>query len=125
MSQSTEPDLPVSDRGSARSAIANAVVRLHAEHFGRGPTRARAHVSEDFVLVVLEDVFTTAERTLVAAGRGEEVKRSRDAFNEVLGERFIQAVEVATGRRVRAFMCETHLEPEMAVEVFILEPDAA
>jgi uncharacterized protein YbcI len=125
MSQSTEPDLPVSDRGSARSAIANAVVRLHAEHYGRGPTRARAHISDDFVLVLLEDVFTTAERTLVAAGRGEEVKRSRDAFNDVLRDRFVAAVEGATGRRVRAFMCETHLEPELAVELFILEPDGA
>jgi uncharacterized protein YbcI len=123
MSQSTEPELPTTDRGSARSAIANAIVRLHAEHFGRGPTRARAHVAEDFVLVVLEDVFTTAERTLVAAGRGEEVRRSRDAFNDVLRERFVSAVEGATGRRVRAFMCQTNIEPEMALEVFILEPE--
>src|SRR6185369_5444792 len=81
MSQSTEHDLP-SDRGSARSAIANAIVRLHAEHYGRGPTRARAHVAEDFVLVVLEDVFTTAERTLVAAGRADRVREARAAFAE-------------------------------------------
>jgi uncharacterized protein YbcI len=123
MSQSTEHDLP-SDRGSARSAIANAVVRLHAEHFGRGPTRARAHVADDHVLVVLEDVFTTAERTLVAAGRADEVRQARDAFNDVLRDRFVAAVEAATGRRVRAFMCQTHFDPEMAVEVFILEPES-
>jgi uncharacterized protein YbcI len=125
MSQSTESNLPTTDRGSARSAIANAIVRLHAEHYGRGPTRARAHVAEDHVLVVLEDVFNTGERTLVAAGRGDEVRRARDAFNEVLRERFVAAVESATGRRVRAFMCQTSVEPEMAVEVFILEPDDA
>jgi uncharacterized protein YbcI len=117
-----EEELPSSDRGSARSAIANAVVRLHAEHYGRGPTRARAHLAEDFVLVVLEDVFTTAERTLVAAGRGEHVVRARAAFTEALRDRFIDAVEVATGRTVRAFMTQTHLEPEMAVALFVLEP---
>jgi uncharacterized protein YbcI len=122
MSQSTEHDLP-SDRGSARSAIANAIVRLHAEHYGRGPTRARAHVAEDFVLVVLEDVFTTAERTLVAAGRADRVKEARAAFAEVMRERFCQAVEVAAGRRVRAYFSETHVDPEMAVELFVLEPD--
>ena len=126
MSQSFEPETPpTSERGSARSAIANAIVRLHAEHFGRGPTRARAHVGDDFVLVVLEDVFTTAERTLVAAGRGEEVRRARDAFNDVMQARFVEAVESATGRRVRAFMCQTNLDPEMAVEVFVMEPGAA
>jgi uncharacterized protein YbcI len=123
MSQSTEPEPTTADRGSARSVVANAIVRLHAEHYGRGPTRARAHVAEDFVLVILEDVFTTAERTLVSAGRGDEVRRSRDAFNEVLRDRFVAAVETATGRRVRAFMCQTNVEPEMAVELFVLEPE--
>src|SRR5690242_8965497 len=73
LSQSAEEELPI-DRGFARSAVANAIVRLHAEYYGRGPTRARAHVADDHVLVVLEDVFTTAERTLVAAGRGEHVR---------------------------------------------------
>jgi uncharacterized protein YbcI len=125
MSQSTEPDLPTTDRGAARSAIANAIVRLHAEHFGRGPTRARAHVAEDFVLVVLEDVFTTAERTLVAAGRGAQVVATRGAFADVMRDRFCRAVESATGRRVRAYFGETHVDPEMAVELFVLEPEPA
>jgi uncharacterized protein YbcI len=122
MSQSTEHDLP-SDRGSARSAIANAIVRLHAEHYGRGPTRARAHVADDFVLVVLEDVFTTAERTLVAAGRAQQVKETRDALAEAMRERFCDAVELVCGRRVRASFSQTHVDPEMAVELFLLEPD--
>jgi uncharacterized protein YbcI len=125
MSQSTGSDLPTTDRGAARSAIANAVVRLHAEHFGRGPTRARAHVAEDFVLVVLEDVFTVAERTLVAAGRVEEVKAARAAFADVMRERFCAAVSVACGRGVRAYFSQTHVEPEMAVELFVLEPEGA
>jgi uncharacterized protein YbcI len=110
------------ERGSARSAIANAIVRLHAEHYGRGPTRARAHIADDFVLVVLEDVFTTAERTLVAGGRGEHVIAARDAFNQLLREQFVAAVELATGRRVRAFFSQASVDPETAVEVFLLEP---
>jgi uncharacterized protein YbcI len=123
MSQSAEDDLP-SDRGFARSAIANAVVRLHAEHYGRGPTRARAHVGDDFVLVLLEDVFTTAERTLVAAGHGAHVKASRAAFAEALHDRFVAEVEAATGRRVRAFSSQTTVAPEMVAELFVLEPEA-
>jgi uncharacterized protein YbcI len=122
MSPSAEHELPA-DRGSARSAIANAIVRLHAEHYGRGPTRARAHVAEDFVLVILEDVFTTAERTLLAAGRGDQVQGTRAAFAEAMRDRFVAAVEAACGRRVRAFMSQTNLDPEMAVELFVLEPD--
>jgi uncharacterized protein YbcI len=121
MSSSTDHE-PHADRGSARSAIANAIVRLHAEHYGRGPTRARAHIHDDHVLVVLEDVLTIAERTLVAAGHGDQVRAARDAFNEVLRPQFVEAVERVTGRRVRAFFCQTHFDPETAVELFLLEP---
>ncbi|HEU4976750.1 MAG TPA: Na-translocating system protein MpsC family protein [Baekduia sp.] len=121
MSQSIEPEHPV-DRGSVRSAVANAIVRLHAEHYGRGPTRARAHVADDHVLVILEDVFTTAERTLIGAGHGDRVQASREAFNLALRERFTEAVETIIGRRVRAVLCQTHLDPEMAIQVFALEP---
>jgi uncharacterized protein YbcI len=120
---SIDHEAPV-ERGSARAAIANAIVRLHADHYGRGPTRARTHIADDFVLVVLEDLFTAAERTLTARGRGEHVIAARAAFNEVLRDDLIAAVEQATGRRVRAFFCQTSVDPETAVEVFLLEPEA-
>jgi len=120
MSQSTDHDTPT-ERGSVRSAIANAIVRLHAEHYGRGPTRARTHVAEDVVLVVLEDAFTTAERTLVRSGRGDQVRATRAAFAEALADDFVAAVEIATGRAVRAFLSQTHPDPEVAVHVFLLD----
>src|SRR4051794_34741869 len=118
MSQSTDHDLPA-DRGSAPPAVATPVVRLHAEFYGPGPTRARAHPGDDFVLVVLEDVFTTAERTLIGAGHGAQVQATRAAFAEAMRGRFVDAVEIATARRVRAFLSQTHVEPEMAVELFL------
>ncbi|MBI5105219.1 MAG: DUF2294 domain-containing protein [Solirubrobacterales bacterium] len=119
---SAQPAAP--DRGSPRSAIANAVVRLHAEHYGRGPTRARAHLGDDHVLVVLEDVLTVAERTLVRHGHGDKVKAARESFNDALRGEFVAAVEGIIGRRVRACLCQLHLEPEVAMELFMLEPAA-
>jgi uncharacterized protein YbcI len=123
MSQSTEHEAP-SERGAVRSAIANAIVRLHAEHYGRGPTRARTHIAEDVVVVILEDVLTPAERTLTRAGKGAQVKATRAAFAEALHDEFVGAVEIATGRRVRAFLSETNVDPEVGVSVFLLEPFA-
>ena len=120
MSTSAEPTAP--DRGSPRAALANAIVRLHAEHYGRGPTRARAHTADDHVLVVLEDVLTVAERTLVRAGLGDQVLATLNALDEATRERFCAAVEEVTGRRVRAFLSQTRLEPEVAAELFLLEP---
>jgi uncharacterized protein YbcI len=40
-----------------------------------GPTRAKTYIVEDLVVVVLEETFTRAEKTLAA--RGE-----RDGFEE-------------------------------------------
>jgi uncharacterized protein YbcI len=121
MSPSTEHDVP-SERGSVRSAVANAIVRLHAEHYGRGPTRARTLIGEDVVVVILEDVLTPAERTLARAGHAAQVQATRAAFSEALREEFVAAVEIATGRRVRAFLSQTNVDPEVGVSVFMLEP---
>jgi hypothetical protein len=35
---------------------------------------------------------------------------------------FTTLVETHTGRRVRAFMSQVHLEPDVDVEIFVLEP---
>jgi uncharacterized protein YbcI len=80
-------------------------------------------VADDFVFVLLEDVFTTAERTLVACGHGDQVKATRAAFATALHDRFVAAVETATGRRVRAFSSQATVEPEMVAELFVLEPE--
>ncbi|HEV7773760.1 MAG TPA: Na-translocating system protein MpsC family protein [Conexibacter sp.] len=45
---------------SVNAAISNAVVRLLADYTSRGPTKARTHVSEDFIAVVVQDTFTNA-----------------------------------------------------------------
>lgn len=116
------PSPVATDGGSIRSQLATAVVRLHAENYGRGPTRARAHLGDDHVILILEDVFTTAERTLVAAGAGDRVREFRSAYSDATRATFIAAVESITGRTVRAHLTQTSTTPEVAVELFLLEP---
>ena len=36
-------------------------------------------------------------------------------------EHFIEVVENATGRQVHAYMSQIHVDPDMAVEMFMLE----
>ena len=38
--------------------------------------------------------------------------------------KFVDAVESITGRKVVAFMAQSHLDPDMSVEIFVLEPIA-
>jgi uncharacterized protein YbcI len=49
-------------------------VGLQAEYYGEGPRRAKTCVVEDLVVVVLEESFTRAEKTL--AQRGEKGDRA-------------------------------------------------
>jgi uncharacterized protein YbcI len=106
--------------GKMREAIANEMVRLHAEYYGRGPTRAKVYANGEFVAVVLEETFTPAEKTLIERGEADGIQDIRRRFQRVMKEQFTSVVEQATGRRVRAFLSETNLEEDIAVEVFIL-----
>jgi uncharacterized protein YbcI len=104
------------------SAISDGIVRLHAQFYGRGPTKARTFLRDEYALTLLEDVFTTAERTLIRSGRGNHVQSTRLAFQDLMREEFVGVVERVTGRTVRAFMSSIHVEPEIAMEVFLLDP---
>ena len=55
--------------GSHGLAISNLVVRLLSEYTGRGPTKARTHFSENLITVVLQDLLTKGERSLIRDGK--------------------------------------------------------
>ena len=106
--------------GDARAEIATRIVQLQSQYYGKGPTKAKAYISEDIVAVVLEETFTKAERTLVARGEIEAIQQIRRRFQQAMAAEFKSIVEQATGRVVRAFLSETNLEADVAVEFFLL-----
>src|SRR5215211_6029809 len=109
--------------GQTRSTIASEFVRLHSEYYGRGPTKAKVYSDRDFLAVVLEETFTAAEKTLIGRGEAEGIQDIRRRFQRVMADQFKSVVEQATGRRVRAFLSETDLENDVAVELFLLAED--
>ena len=111
-----------SARGRQAASISNAITRLHRDHYGRGATTVRTIMQRNFVVCFLDDIYTPVERTLIEAGRHEAVRQTRNIFQDAMGPRFIDAVESATGRTVIAFMSQVHFDPDMAAEVFVLEP---
>jgi len=119
---STPPDLPAA--GSVTAAISNAAVRITSEFTGRGPTQAHTSIRDDVVLVVMRETLTKSERTLLANGEGDFVLEMRERLQLTMREAFIDAIEMLVQRRVIAFMSGANLEPDMAVEIFVLEPRA-
>jgi uncharacterized protein YbcI len=108
-------------RGQLAAAISNAIVGIHSRHYGKGPTKAKTYLIDDTVVCVMQDVFTTVERTLIDNGKGELVREVRTTFQYALRDEFIDAVHEITGRVPRAFMSQIDCDADMAIEFFLLE----
>lgn len=114
--------IEASERARQATAVGNAITRLHRDHYGRGATMTRTMYQRNHIVVFLEDIYTPVERTLIEAGRHEDVRRTRQAFQDAMRKRFAESVEEITGRKVIQFMSQVSFDPDMAAEIFILEP---
>ena len=101
--------------------ISNGIVQLMAHHYGRGPNKAKTFVMERYVFVVLEDLLTTAETTMVENGREGLVREMRVSFQADLAGEFKGVVERAVGRKVLCYQSQVVFDPPMGFEIFVLE----
>jgi uncharacterized protein YbcI len=110
--------------GQAESlaAIGRGLAELHTRYYGKGPTKARTYRLNDTVICLLEGGFTTVERTLITDGNSDAVHDIRRSFQMTMEQPFKDVVEAATGRKVIAYMSQTHTSPDLACELFVLEP---
>jgi uncharacterized protein YbcI len=111
--------------GSPSAEISRSAVQLLREYTGRGPTRAHTTINTESVMVVLGDILTKGERKLAENGKAQRVLDVRHDFQLVMREELVAMVERTLDRKVIAFMSDNHLDPDLAVEVFILEPTAS
>jgi uncharacterized protein YbcI len=109
-------------RGAALAALSTGMVQLYARHCGKGPTKAKTYHRGDMVLCVLRDPYTKAERTLIDAGQFETVLRMRDGFQHAMEAECRQVLTDNFPGEVRAHVRTMHVDPDLAVEVFLLEP---
>jgi uncharacterized protein YbcI len=107
---------------SQARAISNGIGAVHREHYGRGPDRVKTVIHAELVATSLEDCFTTVEKRMIAEGEFLRVRETRTMFQDWMGPRFIEIVEDATGRKVRAFFSQVAHNPDIAMELFLLEP---
>ena len=120
----TSPDQQDVETGPRAAAISNAIVKLMREYTGRGPTRARTTIGDDLIVCVLADTLTKSERKLVENGEHMSVLDQRSLFQRLMREEAVTMVESISGRSVSAFMSNNHIDPDLAVETFVLEPRA-
>jgi uncharacterized protein YbcI len=110
------------DPGGQRAAIANAIVAMFKEFYGKGPTAAKTYFNDDWVFVVLEGGLTRNEETLLEAGEERLVRQFRLRFQEAMTATICGAVEEIVGRRVLTYHSQVMFDPPRTVEMFLLAP---
>jgi uncharacterized protein YbcI len=111
---------PQKDAPSAM--ISTAAVQVLHEYTGRGPTKAKTVIGEDLVTILVADTLTRGERKLVDNGEADEVLQLRHHYQRIMRPELVAIVERQLKRKVVAFMSQNHIDPDLAVEVFVLEP---
>lgn len=118
----TAGDSAPSDQGPKLAAISTLTVRLFGQYTGRGPSKARTFIADDMVIVVLQDMLTTGELTLVDNDRAEVVLATRRIFQEVMSAELTAGIEQILQRSVVAFLGANHIDPDIAIGAFLLAP---
>ena len=101
--------------------ISAAMVALYAEVYGHNRTTASTYINDDVVVCILEDILSSSEQELVAAGGASAVIEARVAFQTDHQDEFSATVEGLTRRRVVAFLSANQTSPGIACELFFLE----
>jgi len=101
--------------------ISNAMVGLKKEFYGKGPTKAKTYINDNYILCVLQGGLTRNEVTLLAAGQEALVRQYRLRFQEAVADAVTEAVERLTGRKVIGYHSQIVFNPEYAFEIFVLD----
>ena len=110
---------------SPSAKIATSAVQVLHEYTGRGPTKAKTTINDSVVTILLADTLTTGERTLVEHGHADRVLQVRHDYQTAMRDELVGIVEREVDREVIAFMSQNHIDPDLAVEVFVLKPAEA
>ncbi len=118
----SQEELSALSGGRLLAAISTRIVALLREHYGRGPMKAKTYAIDDIIVVVMRGSgFTPLEQTIMNSGEPGRVVAMREDFQRVMEERYKEAIEDLTGRKVVAFLSQAHVEPDITIETFFVD----
>lgn len=113
--------LAAAELGELRAAVASTMVGLMKQFYGKGPTKAKTFVNDEYLFVVMDGGLTRNEETLLAAGEELLVRQVRLRFQEAVYDKVTSAVEELVGRKVLAYHSQIVFDPPRTFEVFVLD----
>ena len=115
------PQQGAAGKQSPRAQITTGAVQVFRKYTGRGPTQATTRTEDDMAIIVLRNTLGDAERELIAAGHEAQVLAMRSAAQQAMRKELVALVEEQLGRKVEAFSGHNSVEPDLAIEVFVLD----
>jgi uncharacterized protein YbcI len=104
-------------------AVTEATVVFRQRYDHRTPPSAKTRMlGDDLVAYVLGGVYTDVEKTMIELERAADVKDTRSASQNAVPHKFTDAVERLSGREVTAFISDSHVGPDVEIELFMLAP---
>ena len=103
-------------------AVTASMVDLHVRYHHRAPSTAKTTMlGDDLLACVLGGVYTDVEKTMIELQQSAVVQDTRNAFRVAIQHKFTRRVEELTGRRVRDFVPNNHVGPDLEIGLFLLE----
>jgi uncharacterized protein YbcI len=114
------PEPPL-DGDELLAAVTEAMVELHRRYYHRKPVTAKTRMlGDDLLACVLGGVYTDVEKTMIELERAPTVRDTRNAFQNAMQQKFIAEVERLSGRGVATFISDSHVGPDIEIELFML-----
>jgi uncharacterized protein YbcI len=105
------------------AAVTRSMVALHERYHHRKPLTAKTQLlGEDLLVCVLGGVYTDVEKTLIELQHSTTVQETRSEFQTAMQHKFVDEVERLTRRSVLAFISNSHVGPDLEIELFMLGP---
>jgi uncharacterized protein YbcI len=103
------------------SAVTDRMVAFHRRYHHRAPVSAETKLlGGDLLACVMGGVYTDVEKTMIELERGDTVRGTRSAFQNAMQGKFIEEVEQLSGRDVIGFVSDSHVGPDLEIELFML-----
>jgi uncharacterized protein YbcI len=102
-------------------AVTDTMVEFHHRYHHRQPVTGKTRLlSEELLACVLGSVDREVEQVLIDLQGTTIFQEARSPFQDAMQHQFIAAVERLSGRDVQAFISNSHVGPDIEIELFML-----
>jgi uncharacterized protein YbcI len=108
------------------AAVTEEMVAFHERYHHRKPLTAKTTLlGDDLLITLLGGIYTDVEKTMIELQKHTVVQGTRSDFQIAMQQKFIDAVQRLSGRAVLAFLSDSHVGPDLEMEIFVLAPPTA